>query len=262
MLIAADGIAGGKLVASRWDGSGFGAWFTLEPTLETNNNECYGMAFEAQTGRGLAVYSEAGKNHPKYRTWTPAGWSAESQMPNLESGRAQWIKLAADPTSNRIIAAIIDDDNVLSVSVWDGTSWESQNTELESDTGGYDRQRTDVIFERGTGRAMIVYAQRGQRRIRYRTYNGGWSGEMQGPDLGTTVEIPQVSRGFVNGEVFIAVSDTSRRLHMMRWDGAVLSPSTIVETTLSGWPQYYSFALPEPTVAPHPRVEAWTEVAP
>jgi hypothetical protein len=48
----------------------------------------------------------------------------------------------------------------------------------------------------------------------------------------------------------------------MRWDGAVLSPSTIVETMLSGWPQYYSFALPEPTVAPHPRVEAWTEVAP
>jgi hypothetical protein len=262
MLIAADGIAGGTLVASHWDGSGFGAWFTLEATLETNNNECYGMAFEAQTGRGLAVYCERGKNHPRYRTWTPSGWSEEDQLPNLESGRAQWIKLAADPTSNRIVAAIIDDEDVLSVNVWDGSRWEQQNTELESDTGGHDRQRTDVIFERGTGRAMIVYAQSGQRRIRYRTYDGSWSAEQQGPDLGTTVEIPQLSRGFVNGEVFVGVSDTSRRLHMMRWDGAVLSPSTVVENTLSGWPQYYSFALPEPTVAPHPRVKAWSEVSP
>ena len=41
-----------------------------------------------------------------------------------------------------------------------------------------------------------------------------------------------------------------------------MSSATIVETNLGGWVYYDSFAVPEPTVAPHPRVRSWAEVSP
>jgi len=260
MLLAADGIAGGKLVASLWNGSSFGSWFTLVPSLETNNNEAYCMAFESQSRKGLAVYSERGQSLPRYRTWNGSAWSAQSSLPSI-GAVAQWIRVVADPTSDQIMFASIDSAQDLNVNVWNG-SW-GVNQELESNLGASDRRRADIIYERGTGRALIVYGEAGVNAIRYRTWNGtAWSAEMTGPSLGGQVEIVHLSRGFANGEVFIAVSDTQRRLHVLRWDGASMSAPTTVEGTLSGWPQYYSFALPEPTVAPHPRIQNWAEIAP
>lgn len=261
LLLAADGIAGNPLKAALWDGSAFGAWVTMVNSLVSNNEECYSAAFESQTGRGVAVYSETGQNQPRYRTLTGSAWSAQASLPTI-GAVAKWIRLAADPTSNSILFAALDSSDDLNANVWDGTSW-GTNTELATDATTSDRRQFDVIYERGTGHALIVYGRSGSNVVRYRTWNGSaWSPEQSGPNLGSTVEIVTLSRGFGNGEVFVAVSDSLRRLHLMRWDGASMSGDTVIEASLSGWAQYYSFAVPEPTVAPHPRVRSWTEVAP
>lgn len=261
MLLAADGIEGEKLAATLWNGESFGPWTTLVSSLETNNNEAYCMAFESHSRQGLAVYSQENQSQPRYRTWDGSAWSPQFSMPSV-GAVPQWIRVVADPTSDHILFAAIDKSNDLNVNIWNGSSW-GANQELESNIGASDRRRADLIYERGTGRALIVYGESGASTLRYRTWNGSaWSAEMSGPNLGSAVELVHLSRGFENGEVFIAVSDASRRLHVIRWDGVSMSGATTVENSLSGWAQYYSFALPEPTVAPHPRIENWKETAP
>ena len=52
------------------------------------------------------------------------------------------------------------------------------------------------------------------------------------------------------------------RLHLLRWSGSSWGTDTMIEPTLSGWSKYFSFTTPEPTVAPHPRVQSWAEVSP
>ena len=261
MLVAADGIAGGKLVASVWNGSSFGAWTTLETTLESNNEECYSLAFESQTGKAVAVYTESGVATPRYRTWNGSTWSSEGSLPTI-GGVAQWIRLAADPTSNQILFVALDSSNDINANIWNGSSW-GTNVELETNVPNSDRRQFDVIYERGTGKALLVYSENGVNTPRYRTWSGSaWSAEASGPNLGAGVQIISLSRGFGNGEVFIAASDSNMDLHLQRWSGSAMSTDTVIETNLSGWVNYYSFAVPEPTVAPHPKVVSWAEVTP
>ncbi len=261
LALTSDGIAGNSLQAKLWNGSSWGSWTTMVASLDTNNQECYAAAFEAQTGRGIAAYVETGVNTPRYRTLTGTTWSSQSSMPTI-GGVGKWLRLAADPTSNAILFAAVDGSQHLNANVWNGSAW-GTNVLLNSTLPNYDRRGFDVIFERGTGRALIAYGVPGSNVLRYRTWNGtAWSAETNGPNLGANVCIVALSRGFTNGEVFVAVSDASSRLQVMRWDGSSMSGATIVETSLGGWDYYSSFAVPEPTVAPHPRVQSWAQVAP
>ncbi len=261
VLLAADGNAGGPLVGAFWSGGSFLSWTQLCASIDTNNQECFGMAYESQTGKGVAVYTESGVATPRYRTLTGSTWSSQASLPTV-GGVAKWIRLAADPTSNQILFASLDNQNDLNVNVWTG-SW-GTDQELETNCGAdYDGRRFDIIFERGTGEALIVYAENGVNNFRYRTWNGtSWSSEATGPSLGAQVELVSLSRGFSNGEIFAAVSDTLKRLHLLRWNGSSWGSDTIIESSLSGWTYYSAFTVPEPTVAPHPKIASWAEVTP
>jgi hypothetical protein len=262
VLLTADGIAGSKLSASLWNGGTWGAWSTMTATLETNNEECYSMAFESLSGRGMAVYFELLQAAPRYRTLTGTTWSSQSTMPTV-GATGRWLRVAASPTSNDILFAALDSSNDLNVNRWNGSAW-GTNTELEANCVASDRRTFDIIYERSTGKGLLVYSESGVNAFRYRTWNGStWSSEMSGPNLGSVPQIITLARGIGNSEVVVACSDASRRLHLVRWNGTSMSTNTIIENTLSGSAAYYSFAVPEPSVAPYqPRVESFTEVMP
>jgi hypothetical protein len=262
VMLAADGIAGGSLVGAYWDGTSFSSWTQLTAVLDTNNQECFSMAFEAQSGRGLAVYTELLTQTPRYRTFNGTSWSSQGSLPSI-GGVGKWLKLAGDPTSDEILFAALDDQLDLNVNVWNG-SW-GTNQEVETAGFDYDGRYFDIIFERGTGHALLVYAESALNKFRYRTWNGSsWSSEQTGPTLsgGHYARLISLSRGFSNGEVFAAVSDDSMALHLFRWSGSSWGGDTIIESGLSGWSNYFSFTVPEPTVAPHPRLTSWVEVMP
>lgn len=261
MMLAVDGVSGGPLVSAYWNGSSFGSWTTVCSSLATNNAECFSMVFEAMSRRGLCVYSETGQSTPRYRTWNGSSWSSQASLPSI-GAVAQWIRLAPDPSTNTVLAAFQDAANDLNVCTWNGTSWGSV-MELETSLSATDRRQFDLVFERGTGRGLIVYAESGSNSPKYRTWNGStWSVEASLPSIGASTAIVHLARGFSDSEVFAAISDTSRRLHVLRWNGTSWSSDTIVETNLSGPVKDQSFSLPEPTPAPHPRLTGWAEAAP
>lgn len=261
VLRSADGLAGGKLAAAIWNGTSWTSWSTLVSSLESNNEEPYSLSFESNTGRGVAVYIESGQNTPRYRTLTGSTWSSQGSLPNIGSV-GHWVRTAPDPTSNKILFVALDEANDINANCWSGSSW-GANTELETNCAAYDRRQFDVCFERSTGKALLVYVENGQNLFRYRTWSGSaWSGELSGPSLGAQPQIIHLARGVGDSEIVIACSDSSNRLQVVRWNGSSMSSATVVESALSGQLQYYSFALPEPTVQPQPRIQAWAEVTP
>ncbi len=261
MLLAVDGNSGGPLTSSYWNGSTFGSWVQVCSGLESNNNECYAMAYETISGKGVCVYSQSGQSTPRYRTLTGSTWSSQSSLPSV-GGVAQWIRLAADRSSDTILFASLDSSNDLNVNVWNGSSW-GTNAELETSMVASDRRCFDVIYERGTSKGLIVYGESGSNSPRYRTWNGSsWSAEMSGPSIGSTTQIVHMARGFEEGEIFVAISDNARKLHVLRWKNSTLSGDVVVETNLGGTTAQQSFSLPEPTLSPQPKVSGWGETAP
>ncbi len=260
MMLASDGNLGGPLVGAYWNGTAFSSWTQLVASLDNNNQECFAMAYESSSGTGVATYIETGVQTPRYRTFNGSTWSAQGSLPTI-GAVGKWLRMAADPTSNKILFASLDDQSDINTNCWNG-SW-GTNQELAANCPGYLGRAFDILYERGTGHALIVYAQTGATNFKYRTWNGSaWSAEQAGPSMGAVGSLVSLSRGFANGEVFAAISDASMRLHLFRWNGSSWGTDTIIESTLSGWSNYFSFTVPEPTVAPHPRLTSWAEVTP
>ncbi len=142
VLLAADGNAGGPLVGAFWSGGSFLSWTQLCASIDTNNQECFGMAYESQTGKGVAVYTESGVATPRYRTLTGSTWSSQASLPTV-GGVAKWIRLAADPTSNQILFALSGPDPGAPIRNWKPTAAQTTTVAgLTSSSNGAQERRS------------------------------------------------------------------------------------------------------------------------
>ncbi|MBT8485921.1 MAG: hypothetical protein KJO43_10100, partial [Phycisphaerae bacterium] len=216
---------GKDLIASYWNGASFTAVTTHETNCGYTDQQVFDFAWEGLSGDGLLVYGEDGENNPRYRTWTGT-WSAELQLPSVGK-KQRWHKLAADPESDQILFASLDDDKDINANVWDGSSW-GANQELESDMKERTERRYDLTFVRGGGTAMIGYAENGTKALRYRTWNGAsWSGESTGPDVGDDPIVITAVPGVKMGEVIFLATDNGSDLNSMYWDGTTLTTQEV-----------------------------------
>lgn len=250
-----------RLSACIWNGNSWGSWTTISTVVSSDDEECYSMAFESQSGDGLLVYADTGQSQPRYRTLSGSTWSAQSLMPTI-GATPIWVRLAADQTGNTILFASLDDQRDVNVNVWNGSAWGS-NLEVETNTADYDRRQADLAFESGTNRALLVYGESGINQPRYRTWNGSvWSAELSGTSIGRPSKIVHVVTGNSPGEAFIAISDDQRDLHLLRWIGSAWSTDTIIETDLGGTADGEPFMLAIPPIGAKRRVVGWFEEAP
>lgn len=222
-----------RLSASVWNGTTWGSWSHLNTDIESDDTECFSLAFESLSTHALVVYVESGDFSPHYRTWNGTSWSSQSSMPSIGE-KGKWLRLAADPTSDTILFGALDDDEDLNVNQWNGSSWGS-NSQLEDEVGTKDRRAFDIAFENGGASALIVYAQENSDRPRYRIWNGSaWGSEQNGPDLNDHVKCIFATTGAAAGQVFIAAKDNGNDIHLMQWNGSSIPGETRIETTYGG----------------------------
>src|SRR5207249_4199485 len=117
LLLAAN--TSNTLYATYWNGSAFGSVTTLATTLQIDGTECFGAAYETLSGDPLVTYALNGSNSPRYRTGTGYNWSAEGSLPSI-GGVGKWLRLSADPISNQILFAALDDQKHINANAWSG----------------------------------------------------------------------------------------------------------------------------------------------
>ncbi len=221
------------LYAAAWSGGAWGPVSTLETSASTDGRECFSLAFESLSGQALLVYGEDDQNTPRYRTWDGSAWSEESSLPSV-GAEPKWVRLAADPTSDRILFASLDSSKDLNANSWNGSAWGS-NQELETDTGGDAERRFDLAFEGAGSTALIVYAEKDDDRLQYRTWSGtAWSGEQNGPDLRDQPRCIALTPGVGAGEVWILAADNQDDLVAARWAGGSMSAGVEISSNTHG----------------------------
>ncbi|MFZ5875844.1 MAG: fibronectin type III domain-containing protein [Nitrospirota bacterium] len=218
-------------------------------------------AFEPQSGRAIVVYATTASTTLRYRVWDGSSWSAEALVEDLingqpTSGRPLWVRLEPRPTTNDVVLVYGDQNDAIGSMVWRGDhnqgQWEDAVL-LTTAAASHDAPISDVAFERGTGRAMVVWAAGAETTPHYRVWSrdtsdvGGWQAEGVAPSIRTTPGEPTAtiralravgdasnSNATVTNRIVLAASSGTAvpALEALAWNGTQWSAAQVLTATL------------------------------
>ncbi len=178
----------------------------------------------------LVVYGKSGATAPGYRTWTGSQWSEEGAANDI-GDKAQWVVAASCPNRDEIAAGVLDDDDEISLQIFNGSSW-SAVSQVTSDCGADSERRFDIAYEQSSGELLIVYRYAGSSSFRYRTYNGqslSNEGALALPLSGNGRWFRLVPKPR-SDEVLLVVLDSNRDVAAAVWDGTGWTNSVLLES--------------------------------
>ncbi|WP_292463733.1 VWA domain-containing protein [Methanolobus sp.] len=219
--------------AQVWDGDSWGNVTQITNNARTANYQCFDVIYEQGTGRAMVVWADS--NKVRYRIWNGISWESGQDLYSF-SNDVYWIKLAADPNSERVILGSQDEAYDVYVGVWDGSSWpSSQLGRIEDNTYRTDVRSFDVAFEQQTGKGIVVWGDR-STVPKYRTWSGSWSSESSALDLGSSgyTRWVQLTPDPISNEVFLMTSDGNTDLNIQKWSGSSFISTAQVEPS-STW---------------------------
>ena len=217
-----------------WNGSGWGNQQSLD-TSGGNLTSVY-VAYEQQSGDALVTYAKSGDSKAYYQIWDGSSWSAEASVtpPGGVTADANWITLASDPGSDRIVMGVVTSGGTGAdtwLSVWNGTSWET-SLQAETSATGSVYPNVAVAFESTSGQAIAVYGENGSNTVKYRTWDsgGGWSTEQTGPDIGGIPNSLILASDPQSDAVMLSAQDDNSHVNYVLWDGAAWGATTELAT--------------------------------
>jgi hypothetical protein len=204
------------VTAAVWNGSSWGNTISLETTAYSFEYEGIAAAYEFMSGRAMVTWGTSASNVVQYRFWDGTAWSIESEISTTATG-VKWLRLASDPSSDRIILGALCDGGRIDVNTWDGTAWGGQ-LQVEDNAAAEVSRCFDVVWERSADQALVCWGESGWSRIKYRTYDHGvWGWEQNGPDLGSDIVVVQLTLDPRSDEVFMATLTNDRDVQLIRW---------------------------------------------
>ncbi len=248
-----------RLDSAIWSGSSWSGVSNFTTDATTSSHECFSLAFEDSSVAGLAVYCESSATQPRYRTLSGSTWSGESSAPAM-SASPYWLRLASKPDTDTILMGGYDKASKIDANIWNGSSW-GTNQACETNSGNSERRQFDVAFQPDGTNGLIVYAEKDQAALRYRTWNGtSWSGESTGATLSGYPRVVQLRPAASGSEIFVAASDMSYRLAISRWTGSSMTAIASIETNLTNDSLAEPFMLAPTLPSSAITVGGWREV--
>lgn len=230
-----------------WDGS---AWNeaatkkTLEETLAgSGNSRAFDVAYES-SGDVVIAWGDGSEVDFETRAAGTTTWIDGLQFP-VVNGIITFVDLAADPTSDRVAFAGIDDNagtERLGLMTWDGSAWqdvgEYDNDFAHVETDGFSEFWAGVGWAGRTGEAVAVYSDADSGVLNWAswTVDSGWTIEsdftVTGAGLLRSVELA----GYGNDGVATIFSDENGSLWGLTYEGGswtILNGGAALETTVS-----------------------------
>ncbi|MCB9857453.1 MAG: VCBS repeat-containing protein [Phycisphaerales bacterium] len=177
----------------------------------------------------LLVWAQDSKSTPEYSTWSGTSWSGVSNSVDVGCS-ITFISGANCPTRDEIGFIALDWCNDLNLFGRIGTTW-TPAFELTDNGGGTGSRMFDLAYEQSSGDALIVYWEKNDNKLYYRTSNGAsLSGESVVSNLvsGDVRWVRLRSRAGSN-EIVAAWLDSTNHVYAKVWNGS----SWGSETTLT-----------------------------
>jgi hypothetical protein len=222
----------------QWDGASFNDQGEIETDMEVATYGSAEIVYEQQSGDALILWTQKDKNQIYYRVWDGTTLGPEGQLPSF-GGDLHVIRAAADPTSDHILVAAVDDFYDLNVAVWDGNAW-IDSRELTTGVVFDYGQVFDLAWEHSGQDAMVAWAPwGGGYNVRYFSWRKGTPLADHAVQVGPSVQnnIPWVIRLFpISGtaKVILLVRNNSNELRYSLWTGNAFlgNPAILLESSL------------------------------
>jgi hypothetical protein len=171
----------GMITMAVWDGADWGNATTLGANGD-RNFKCFDIAYESQSGRALAVGRHDATTTAYFNIWDGTSWIHPTSQPafDIAGGAIRTVTMASCPGNDHILIATVSWNNVLELFYWNGTTFTNLGiieTSMDSDDFG----AIQLVYERQSGDALLIWASRGN--VRYRIWDG--------VDLGPEAIVPQ-----------------------------------------------------------------------
>ena len=228
-----------------WDGagtftqlSGSGGRGQIETEHASGNTQIVDIVYEQTSGDAMIVWGPNSLGYCHFRTWDGSILSPEGNLPDF-NGEPRVVHLAADPASDQIMAAVVDETNDINIALWDGSTWVDQR-EVTTLARSCDRNVLDVTWYATGGAAFVAWSDDGPDKLAYFTWTSGTDldvGTISSvtPDFG---DIPAIVRVFPvpdSDDVLVLSANFSSELRYSLWDGTAFTedPAPLLASSIS-----------------------------
>ena len=211
-----------KLYASVWDGSSWGDALGEFDKTQTNEYFSFVADREGQSGDVLVAWAPDKGRRLEYIVWDGTSWGPKLKTADFPGGfDPMMVDMSSDPGGNRIMIGVGDVDGDLGAIVWYGSDMGSfQALASECRVTGKNKS-WDLIFEGESGKCLLIYSEGILHDVRYRIYDGAWSGERIGPALSDAINVLRLERNEFNydNKAFLLSLADNARIESYSWDG-------------------------------------------
>lgn len=201
----------------------WGSWQTLCTDTASSSRRMIEVAYEQNSGDGLICYFSNSGNKIAYRTVLSGTVSSEGTLSMPSSDDVRWVSLVAKPSSDEILLVCMNKDKVLRTATWNGAGFGSWHT-LDSDCESEHDECFAATYESTSGRALVVWARKGDDNPRYAFKTGtSWGSSSTMGSVGSMpMWIRLASDPNSNGVIMVCHNDDDE-VWVARWPGTLLS---------------------------------------
>jgi hypothetical protein len=145
--------ANADVYGMRWNGTSWVAMETVitwDTTASTATRKGIDVEYEQTSGEAIFMWGDSLADANNYRTWngTTLANLATLSIPAMD-GIANWVQLAARPSSNEIMYGVQDANATpdLNTVLWNGSSWGTPHTEHSAGTENINSRNFDIVWE-------------------------------------------------------------------------------------------------------------------
>lgn len=225
-LMAATANHANECIAMIFDGNSWGHKLTLASDVGNRDQRPFYIAYERVSGDALAVFRKGSDSSVYYRTWNGSVWSSEGSLSTGLTGQPCYMKLAPKPGSDEVMLVVLDSNNDLAASVWNGSSWGS-SVVLETSAPTTTQECFDLAYETSTGRCMIAWGRSATVEPQYRIWDStAWLSPAAAPAVGAVPRWVRLAPRPSGATIAMATLDDASDVNANVWNGSAWGSNT------------------------------------
>lgn len=218
----------------RWDGTAFVDLGEIDTDTASDRFGGAEIVYEQQSGEAMILWGHANVHQIYYALWNGTTLSPVGQLPDF-GGIPKIVRAAADPASDSIFVAAVDDQDDLNVAVWNGDAW-IDSRELETSCATSGELTFDIAWEYSGDEAVVAWAHDGENNAYYFKWRKGTSLADHPVEIGPNLQAKPVLirlHPISGGQKILLLANTNNNnLRYSIWSGNTFqgNPAVLLES--------------------------------
>jgi hypothetical protein len=181
----------------------------------------------------FTVYGNSTNQNARYRRLIGAQWTDPKNIPTGAAPMIHWAELEGCPTRKELIGGVIDSNDDIQMTVWDGTAWGNQLALTNNADMNY--KSFDIAYESQSGDALVVGRYDATTTVRYNVWDGtAWLHVVAQPAFNLAsgvLSLVTMASCPGNDDILIATVSWDHQLKVFHWNGSAFADLGTIESS-------------------------------